>query len=170
MTARTHNGGCVLALTLSRAHSLLLSHVVSELWLCVRSSPTLTSSPSLGCLYRSPTSSLRGFLPFQVLSACELPRPSTVPFSTFSMHKTYKDVYEDILTDGELTKGMMHNEPRAMAEWNRRMSGGEKVSPEYEEIVERMDNGEWPVEQIEAKRKEFNKQMTASENQTGESE
>ena len=83
-------------------------------------------------------------------------------FSTFSMHKTYKDVYEDILTDGELTKGMMHNEPRAMAEWNRRMSGGEKVSPEYEEIVERMDNGEWPVEQIEAKRKEFNKQMTES--------
>ena len=76
-------------------------------------------------------------------------------FSTFSMHKTYKDVYEDILSDRELTRGMMCNEPRALAEWNRRMGGGEKVGPEYEEITERMDRGEWPAEQIEEKRREF---------------
>ena len=76
-------------------------------------------------------------------------------FSTFSLHKTYQDVYEDILSDRELTRGMMRNDPRALAEWNRRMSGGEKVAPEYEEITERMGRGEWPTEQIEEKRKEF---------------
>ena len=71
------------------------------------------------------------------------------------MHKTSKDVYEDILSDRELTRGMMGNDPRALAEWNRRMSGGEKVTPDYEEISERMDRGEWPAEQIEEKKKEF---------------
>ena len=76
-------------------------------------------------------------------------------FSTFAMHKTYKDVYENILSDRDLTQGMMRNDPRAMAEWNRRMSGGEKAPPEYEEITERMDKGEWPVNQMEEKRKEF---------------
>lgn len=85
------------------------------------------------------------------------------------MHKTYKDVYEGILSDRELTQGMMRNDPRAMAEWNRRMSGGEKPSPEYEELTERMDRGEWPAEQIAAKRKEFEKQMTAAEGKTSES-
>ena len=76
-------------------------------------------------------------------------------FSTFSMHKTYKDVYADILNDRDLTRGMMRNDPRAMADWNRRMSGGEKAPPEYEEITERMDSGEWPVQQLEERKKEF---------------
>lgn len=76
-------------------------------------------------------------------------------FSTFSTHKTYKDVYEDILSDPELTRGMMGNDPRALAEWNRRMSGGEKVAPGYEEITGRMEMGEWPTKQIEEKKKEF---------------
>ena len=84
-------------------------------------------------------------------------------FSTFSMHKTYKDVYEDILSDRELTQSMMHNDPRAMAEWNRRMTGGERESPEYEEIVERMDRGEWPAEQMAARKEEFEQQMTGEE-------
>jgi len=70
------------------------------------------------------------------------------------MHKIYKDVYEDILSDRELTRGMMRNDPRALAEWNRRMSGGEKATPEYEEITERMERGEWPAKQIEERRKE----------------
>ncbi len=69
------------------------------------------------------------------------------------MHKTYKDVYEDILSDRDLTRGMLGNDARALAEWNRRMSGGEKVAPEYEEIMERMERGEMPAEQIEEKRK-----------------
>jgi hypothetical protein len=71
------------------------------------------------------------------------------------MHKTYKDVYEDILSDRELTQGMMRNDPRALVEWSRRMSGGDKDAPEYEEITERMELGEWPAEQIEEKRKEL---------------
>jgi len=82
-------------------------------------------------------------------------------FSTFSVQKTHKDVYEDILSDRELTQGMMRDDPRAIAEWNKRMSGGEKSTPEYEEITERMERGEWPVTQIEEKRKEFSGQNEA---------
>ncbi len=78
--------------------------------------------------------------------------------STFSLQKTYRDVYEDILSDRELTEGMMRDDPRAIAEWNKRMTGGEKSPPEYEEITERMEAGEWPVAQIEEKRKEFSGQ------------
>ncbi len=79
-------------------------------------------------------------------------------FSTFSVQKTYRDVYEDILSDRELTQGMTRDDPRAMVEWNKRMSGGEKSPPQYEEITERMERGEWPVAQIEEKRKEFSGQ------------
>ena len=66
-------------------------------------------------------------------------------FSTFSVRKTYKDVYDDILTDNNLTRGMMNNDPRALLEWNKRMSQGEPVAPEYEEMVERMNMGEMPA-------------------------
>jgi putative FmdB family regulatory protein len=79
-------------------------------------------------------------------------------FSTFSVQKTYRDLYEDILSDRELTQGMMHDNPKAIVEWNRRMSSGEKPPPEYEEITERMERGEWPDTQIEEKRKEFSGQ------------
>ena len=79
-------------------------------------------------------------------------------FSTFSVQRTCEDVYEDILSDRELTQGMMRDDPRAIAEWNKRMSGDEKSSPEYEEITERMERGEWPATQIEEKRKEFSGQ------------
>jgi len=65
-------------------------------------------------------------------------------FSTFSVRKTYKDAYEGILSDNQLTRGMMGNDPRALAEWNRRMGQGESVAPEYEEMIERMDRGEMP--------------------------
>ena len=76
-------------------------------------------------------------------------------FSTFSMHKTYKEVYEDILSDRDLKRGMVRNDPRALLEWNKRMGGTEKVAPEFEEITERMERGEWPAEQIEARGKEL---------------
>jgi putative FmdB family regulatory protein len=82
-------------------------------------------------------------------------------FSTFSVQKTYKDVYEDILSDRELTQGMMRDDPRAIAEWNKRMSSGEKSPPQYEEITERMERGEWPVTQIEKKRKDLSGQEEA---------
>jgi putative FmdB family regulatory protein len=68
-------------------------------------------------------------------------------FSTFSVRsKTYKDVYEDILSDSQLTRGMLADDPKALAEWNRRMSQGEGVAPEYEEMVGRMESGEMPAE------------------------
>ncbi len=52
----------------------------------------------------------------------------------------------------------MHDDPRAISEWNRRMSSGEKSPPEYEEITERMERDEWPITQIEEKKKEFSGQ------------
>ena len=67
--------------------------------------------------------------------------------STFSVRsKTYKDVYEDILSDSQLTRGMMADDPKALAEWNRRMSQGKEVAPEYEDMIGRMDKGEMPSE------------------------
>jgi hypothetical protein len=69
--------------------------------------------------------------------------------STFSVRsKTYKDVYEDIFSDSQLTRGMMADDPRALAEWNRRMGQGEEVAPEYEEMLGRMDKGEMPSEPV----------------------
>src|SRR4030042_1774945 len=68
-------------------------------------------------------------------------------FSTFSVRsKTHKDVYEDILSDSQLTRGMLADDPRALAEWNKRMSQGEEVAPEYEEMIGKMESGEMPAE------------------------
>lgn len=68
-------------------------------------------------------------------------------FSTFSVRsKTHKDIYDDILSDSKLTKGMLSNDPKALAEWNRKMSQGEEVAPEYQEMIERMESGEMPTE------------------------
>jgi hypothetical protein len=41
---------------------------------------------------------------------------------------------------------MLADDPRALAEWNKRMSQGEEVAPEYEEMIERMEKGEMPAE------------------------
>jgi hypothetical protein len=60
------------------------------------------------------------------------------------MGRTDSDVYENILNDRQLTNGLMRNDPRALAEWNKRMSGGEKVAPEYEDMVGKMEKGEIP--------------------------
>ncbi len=65
-------------------------------------------------------------------------------FSTFAVRKTYRDIYEDILSDTNLTRGMLANDPRALAEWNRRISRDEPVAPEYQEMLERMERGEMP--------------------------
>jgi putative FmdB family regulatory protein len=69
-------------------------------------------------------------------------------FSTFARVKTDKDVYEDILNDTDLTGRMMAGDPRAMLEWSRKMEGTEaEKSPEYEEVIERMERGE-PLEKM----------------------
>ncbi len=65
-------------------------------------------------------------------------------FSTFAVRKTYRDIYEDILSDTRLTRGMLANDPRALAEWNKRISRDEPVAPEYQEMLERMERGEMP--------------------------
>lgn len=67
-------------------------------------------------------------------------------FSTFAVQKTDKDIYEDILSDHQLVKGMLRNDPKALVEWNKRMSRGEKTAPEYEDMVGRMEKGEPPAE------------------------
>jgi len=40
---------------------------------------------------------------------------------------------------------MLADDPSALAEWSKRMSQGEEVAPEYEEMVERMEKGEMPA-------------------------
>ncbi len=65
-------------------------------------------------------------------------------FSSFAVLKADKDVYEDILSDPRLVRGMMENDPRALAEWTRRMEGtapGE-MEPEHEEMMEKLERGE----------------------------
>ena len=64
-------------------------------------------------------------------------------FSTFAMGRTDMDIYDDILSDSNLTNRMMANDPTALVEWSRRMGGteGEKTS-EYQEVVERLERGE----------------------------
>ncbi len=66
-------------------------------------------------------------------------------FSTFSVRSSDQDIYDDILSDSQLVSGLKDNDPRALAEWNRRMSqGDEEVAPQYEEMLDRMEAGEMP--------------------------
>lgn len=74
-------------------------------------------------------------------------------FSSFSIGKgdSYyrKGVYEDIMSDSKLTRGLMANDPRSLAEWSRRMgqAAGEESTPEGEEIQGKLEAGE-PVEKV----------------------
>ena len=65
-------------------------------------------------------------------------------FSSFMVRKTYKDVYDDILSDNDLVKGMMANDSRALATWSRKMEGTaeQETGPEYQEMMQRIDKGE----------------------------
>lgn len=71
-------------------------------------------------------------------------------FSTFSIKRTYMDDYESILSDSQLVKGLGESDPRALAEWNHRMSRemDEDAGPEYKEMLERMEKGEMPTEPV----------------------
>ena len=75
-------------------------------------------------------------------------------FSKFAVRrsKSDKSVYDDILSDSKLTRGLMHNDPRALAEWSRKMSraADEDVTPETEELMDRMEAGEDISEVMEA--------------------
>ena len=75
------------------------------------------------------------------------------------VHKTYMDVYEDILSDNDLVKGMMGNDPRAMAKWSEKMEGaaGEDMTPEYSDMMDRMKGGEpWQKVMSEAQNEYMN--------------
>ena len=70
-------------------------------------------------------------------------------FSTFSVRKSDQSIYDDILSDPQLVRGLESDDPRALAEWNKRMSQGEKVAPEYEEMLDRLEAGEMPKSPME---------------------
>ena len=69
-------------------------------------------------------------------------------FSSFSVGKgeTYlrKGIYEDILSDNQLVKGLNANDPRALADWNQRMSqgAGEDIGPEYKDMQDKLKSGQ----------------------------
>ena len=46
--------------------------------------------------------------------------------STFAVKRSEESVYEDILSDSTLVKGLEENDPRALAEWSRRTGLGEE--------------------------------------------
>jgi putative FmdB family regulatory protein len=75
-------------------------------------------------------------------------------FSKFAVRrsKSDKSVYDDILSDSKLTQGLMRNDPRALAEWSRKMShaADEDSTPETEELMDRLEAGEDVSEVIEA--------------------
>lgn len=75
-------------------------------------------------------------------------------FSKFAVRKSKSDksVYDDILSDSKLTRGLMRNDPRALAEWSRKMSraADEDSTPETEELMDRMEAGEDISEVMEA--------------------
>jgi len=80
-------------------------------------------------------------------------RDLTRIFSKFAVRKSKSDlgIYDDILSDGKLTRGLMRNDPRALAEWSRKMSraADEDTSPETDEIMDRLDAGADVSELIE---------------------
>jgi len=67
-------------------------------------------------------------------------------YSSFAMRRSKNDrgVYDEILSDAKLTRGLMSNDPRALAAWSRKMAHatGEDVTPETEELLNRLDAGE----------------------------
>lgn len=94
---------------------------------------------------RKVTAYIRGFseTPDVTCSECGSKNLSRL-MSRVVVHKTYMDVYEEILTDRELVDGMMRNDPRAMAKWSEKMEGaaGEDITPEYRDMMGRMESGE----------------------------
>ncbi|MBM3157112.1 MAG: zinc ribbon domain-containing protein [Chloroflexi bacterium] len=80
-------------------------------------------------------------------------------YSAFAVRKSKQDrsVYDDILSDSKLTRGLMHNDPRALAEWTRRMSraADEDVTPESQEIIDKLDKGEDISESVAEMKKSY---------------
>jgi len=104
------------------------------------------------------TQYVRGFAdpPKAICSACGSEELTRL-FSRFTIGKTYRDFYDEILSDRELEQGMMANDPRALAKWSRKMdaAAGGEIGPEHEDMLERMENGEpWEKLVAEARQEE----------------
>src|SRR4030042_923944 len=80
-------------------------------------------------------------------------------YSAFAVRRSKQDrsVYDDILSDGKLTRGLMHNDPRALAEWTRKMSraADEDITPESQEIMDKLDRGEHISRSVEEMKKSY---------------
>jgi len=80
-------------------------------------------------------------------------------YSAFSVRRSKQDrgVYDDILSDAKLTRGLMHNDPRALAEWTRKMSraADEDITPESQEIIDKLDRGEDISETVNEMKKSY---------------
>ena len=79
-------------------------------------------------------------------------------FSSFTLRKTWRDFYDDILTDKELADGMMANDPRALAKWSRKMdaAAGGEMDSEHEDLLQRLEGGEsWQKLVTEYQQKEL---------------
>ena len=65
-------------------------------------------------------------------------------FSSFAIHKTEKDIYDDLLSDNRLVQGMMADDPRALAEWSKRMdtTSPSEMNSEHREMLDRLEKGE----------------------------
>ena len=64
--------------------------------------------------------------------------------STFAIVKSDMSIYEDILSDTDLVRGLEANDPASLAKWTRKMEGamGGGTGPEYDDMLEQMERGE----------------------------
>ena len=62
-----------------------------------------------------------------------------------------EDALMDNMDDDSLLSGVDESDPRSMAAWARKMGSrfGEDLGPEFDEMVERMEEGEMPGEEGE---------------------
>ena len=125
-------------------------------------------------IYEYRCESCQRLIPVLVLKTQETPQLEcpecqsqqlTRVFSSFSIGKgeSYlrKGIYEDILSDNQLVKGLNSNDPRSLVEWNKRMSqgAGEDIAPEYKEMQQKLESGQ----SVESVRRE----SKAAENESG---
>ncbi len=79
-------------------------------------------------------------------------------FSSFAVRRPDTAIYDDILSDSYLTKGLMANDPASIAKWSRMMSGavGDERDARSDEWLGRMDRGIMPTqEEITTAQEEF---------------
>ena len=85
-------------------------------------------------------------------------------FSTFAVHKTDKDIYDEMLSNSQLVERMLANDPRALAEWTRKMDVTGETSPQSEEVLERLERGErWEKIITEMQERELAKSSESEE-------